>query len=65
MSHICYQSAQVKASINQWETWTQLKFPDSGEYVIPGALTPITIDYKNREGIYNEPNVWVYYPIDA
>ena len=36
-----------------------MAFPETGEYVVEGALVPVTIDRKRDEGSYVEPNVWV------
>jgi 2-iminobutanoate/2-iminopropanoate deaminase len=43
----------------EWESWTKMRFPESGSYVVPGALEPISINCERDEGIYIEPNVWV------
>lgn len=41
-------------------------FPESGHYVVPGALVPITIDRERDQGVYVEPNVWmVHAPTQA
>ena len=39
-------------------------FPNSGNYTIPGALTPIIIDTKKNLGIYEDPNMWMQHPIE-
>ena len=36
-----------------------LAFPESGEYVVPQALVPVTIDHEADQGLYVEPNVWM------
>lgn len=36
-----------------------MAFPESGEYIVPRALTPVTIDLEQDKGTYIEPNVWV------
>ena len=36
-----------------------MRFPDSGSYVVPGALVPVEIDLERDEGLYREPNVWM------
>ncbi|WP_058498978.1 N-acetyltransferase [Legionella gratiana] len=61
--NICHRSACITATIEQWEQWTGVKFPNDGDYVIKEALTPVKMDYMNNLGTYIEPNVWVYYPI--
>lgn len=53
----------AEGSIQDWEEWTGMKFPESGEYVIPDALAPIKIDRAMNIGRYIEPNVWVHHPI--
>ena len=36
-----------------------MKFPQTGDYVVPGALVPVQIDRERDQGIYVEPNVWM------
>ncbi len=59
----CNKALIVKGTIEQWETWTQMSFPESGKYVVDGALCPVRIDIENDLGVYIEPNVWVSYEI--
>ena len=59
----CNEAVKIKGSIKQWETWTKMSFPESGMYVVDGALCPVKIDKKNDVGVYTEPNVWVSYKI--
>jgi len=33
--------------------------PGSGDYIVPGALVPVTVDCGRNEGRYVEPNVWM------
>ena len=40
-----------------------MAFPESGEYVVPGALEPIRIDRERDLGLYDEPNIWMRHPI--
>ena len=50
----------VTGTVAEWETWTGMRFPESGVYVVPGALQPITIDCEhNAVGRYEDPNLWV------
>lgn len=56
---VCPESMLVEGSVADWEKWTEMKFPESGRYVIPGALNPIKIDRENDLGEYIEPNVWM------
>jgi GNAT superfamily N-acetyltransferase len=51
------ESVVVTGTVGEWEEWTGLALPESGTYVVPGALVPIEID--RDEGVYVEPNVWM------
>jgi GNAT superfamily N-acetyltransferase len=56
---IAPRSMVIPGTIEQWEEWTGMVFPDSGNYVVPGALVPVEIDVDRDEGLYVEPNVWM------
>lgn len=60
----CHASMTIRGSGADWESWTGLKFPQSGAYHIPGALNPMQIDVERDEGIYVEPNVWMVHEVD-
>ena len=49
----------VEGSVAELEDWCGLAFPDSGSYVVDGALVPVEIDRELDRGIYREPNVWM------
>lgn len=53
------RSMVITGTVAEWEAWTGLAFPESGEYVVPGALVPVAIDRERDEGRYEEPNVWM------
>jgi GNAT superfamily N-acetyltransferase len=53
------QSMVVTGTIEAWETWTGLSFPDSGPYVVPEALQPVVIDREGGCGRYEDPNIWM------
>ena len=57
------RSMQISGSVGDWEGWTGLRFPDSGPYVVPGALVPVEIDRERDEGVYVEPNVWMHHRV--
>ena len=59
-----HRSMEIPGSIAEWEGWTGMTFPDSGEYVIPGALNPIVIDRESDRGLYIEPNVWMHHNME-
>ena len=52
-------SMDIRGTIADWESWTDMVFPESGDYVVPGALVPVRMDCENDEGVYIEPNVWM------
>jgi len=56
---IAPESMRITGTVGEWEAWTELHFPESGPYIVPGALTPVTIDRKRDCGRYVEPNVWM------
>ena len=60
---VCHQSKTVRGTRTEWEAWTKMKFPQSGRYIIPGALNPMEMDVEKDEGIYVEPNVWITHEI--
>ena len=53
------KSMVVTGTVAQWESWTQMAFPESGAYVVPGALDLVIIDHAIDAGIYLEPNLWM------
>jgi GNAT superfamily N-acetyltransferase len=53
----------VRGSVGEWEEWTNMKFPDSGPYIVKGALQPIVIKLEEDYGEYDDPNVWMEYKI--
>lgn len=59
----CHEAMKISGTITMWEEWTGLKFPQSGQYVISGALNPIEMDFEKDEGVYIEPNVWMQHSL--
>jgi GNAT superfamily N-acetyltransferase len=53
------ESVRVAGTVAEWEEWTEMALPESGAYVVPGALVPVEIDRERDEGVYVEPNVWM------
>ena len=54
----CPESGLFSATVAEWESWTKMAFPESGDYVIPGALSLLHIDREQDFGVHVEPNVW-------
>lgn len=53
------RSQVITGTVAEWETWTGMAFPDTGDYVIPEGLNILHIDREADLGVYVEPNVWV------
>ena len=59
------RSMVVTGTVPEWEEWTGMRFPESGDYVVPGALQPVVMDLERDLGSYREPNVWMIHPVPA
>ena len=57
------ESLRITGSVADWESWTGMAFPDSGEYVFPGGLATVAIDRETDLGAYWEPNVWMRHAV--
>jgi GNAT superfamily N-acetyltransferase len=51
------RSLDISGSAEEWASWTGMSFPADGEYVVPGALVPVS--FRAGVGRYVEPNVWM------
>ena len=60
---VCHHSMTIRGTVAEWERWADMRFPESGAYVVPGALSPIDITRDADEGRYIEPNVWVWHEL--
>jgi GNAT superfamily N-acetyltransferase len=60
---VCPGSLLVEGTVSEWEGWTGMAFPDSGSYVVEGALVPVEIDREQDAGRYVEPNVWMRHAV--
>ncbi|MFI5377739.1 MAG: GNAT family N-acetyltransferase [Tepidisphaerales bacterium] len=56
---VAHRSMVIVGSVTEWESWTGMRFPDTGDYVVPGALVPVRIDRETGRGLYEEPNYWM------
>jgi GNAT superfamily N-acetyltransferase len=60
---VCPRSMRIEGSIADWESWAGMVFPESGQYIVPGALVPVEMVLEKDRGIYIEPNVWMHHPL--
>jgi hypothetical protein len=54
-------SLRITGTVAEWETWTAMTFPESGDYWFPHGLTTVHIDRELDRGSYWEPNVWLHH----
>jgi GNAT superfamily N-acetyltransferase len=55
-------SLRITGTVAEWEAWTELALPESGEYVFPRGLSLLAVDRAADVGAYWEPNVWMLHP---
>jgi hypothetical protein len=56
------RSLRITGTVQEWEAWTEMAFPESGDYVFPEGLAPLHVDRSADLGSYWEPNVWIVHP---
>ncbi len=56
---------RVTGSVAEWEGWTGIEMPESGSYVVAGALLPVEIDRGRDRGQYLEPACWMCHRVEA
>lgn len=59
---VCPKSMTIEGSIDFWKKWIRQPILSSQAYPVSGALTPVQIHLSMDLGIYQEPNIWIYYP---
>jgi GNAT superfamily N-acetyltransferase len=59
------QSLIIEGTVAEWEGWADMKFPVSGNYVVPGALSTIEISIDRDCGIYHQPNIWLQHDLNG
>lgn len=63
IAKVAPRSMRIEGTVAEWEDWTGLRFPGSGQHIVPGALAPVTFDLEANIGRYLEPNVWMIHTI--
>jgi hypothetical protein len=53
------QAMRIVGTVAEWEEWVEMALPDSGDFIVPAALAPVTIDRDADLGVYVEPAVWM------
>lgn len=54
-------SLEITRPIADWERWTEMSFPEDGDYTFPGGLAPLVA--RDGVGSYWEPNVWMRHDV--
>ena len=57
------RSMTVTGTVAEWEEWTEMAFPESGTYLVPGGCEPVAIDREADRGTYYDSNVWVVHEL--
>ncbi|MCB0374582.1 MAG: hypothetical protein KDD04_01535 [Sinomicrobium sp.] len=60
---IAPKSLIISGTVTEWEQWTNMAFPESGDYVVPEALSTVYIDRTKNHGLYLQPNVWMQHSV--
>ena len=58
-----HESLRIVGTVAEWEAWTGLALPESGDYVFPHGLAPLRVDREADQGTYYEPNVCVRHSV--
>jgi hypothetical protein len=53
------RSMIVSGTVAEWQGWAGMAFPQTGSYVVPGALDLVDIDTEGDRGSYVETNLWM------
>ena len=56
------ESLLITGTVREWQDWTQMVFPESGDYVFPEGLATLRVDVEADACTYWEPNVWMVHP---
>ena len=52
-------SQTMTGTVAEWEQWSGIALPSSGDYVIPAGLSVLHISREADLGTYVEPNIWI------
>jgi GNAT superfamily N-acetyltransferase len=53
------RSMIVTGTVAEWQAWAGMAFPQTGSYVVPGALDLVEMDTERDHGSYIETNLWM------
>lgn len=52
-------SQTMTGTVAEWEEWSGIALPSTGDYVIPQGLSVLHVDREADLGTYVEPNIWI------
>lgn len=56
---VARRSMVVDGTIVEWERWADMALPQSGRYIVPGALDVLEVSSEDDRASYVEANVWM------
>jgi hypothetical protein len=59
------RSLHIAGPVADWESWTDMRFPETGDYVFPEGLATVHIDREQNTGEYWEPNMWLIHEVSS
>ncbi|AXU11623.1 GNAT family N-acetyltransferase [Streptomyces clavuligerus] len=59
------RSSLISGTVAEWESWTGMAYPESGDYVFPEGLNTLRVDRERDLATYWEPAVWITYDLRA
>jgi hypothetical protein len=59
------RSLHITGTVAEWEAWTEMRFPETADYVFPAGLAPVHTDRDADLGDYWEPNIWIIHQVGA
>jgi hypothetical protein len=62
---VAHESLRITGTVAEWEEWTGMALPESGDYIIPRGQVPLRVDREADVGLYVEPDVWLRHPLPA
>jgi GNAT superfamily N-acetyltransferase len=60
---VAERSMVIDHPVAKWEKWAEMQFPESGQYIVPGALNPVEVNREEDWAKYIEPNVWMVHKV--
>ena len=57
------RSMTITGTVAEWQSWTGMAFPESGDYVVPGACESVRVDRQADLGTYYDSNVWIVHAL--